>query len=86
VGPYEIEVLRSVVAALRHFPAADRTILQKHIEGLATEPRPAGYETVLADFCRIRVDGYRIVYEVNDVERLITVTHIGQRRSLYRRR
>ena len=86
MGPYEIEVVRSVVAALRHFPAADRAILQKHIEGLATEPRPAGYETVVADFCRIRVDGYRIVYEVDDEEQLITVTHIGQRRSLYGRR
>jgi mRNA interferase RelE/StbE len=85
VGPYEIEVVRSVVVALRHFPAADRTMLQKNIEALATQPRPDGYETVVADFCRIRVDGYRIVYEVNDEEQLITVTHIGQQRSLYRR-
>jgi mRNA interferase RelE/StbE len=86
VGGYEIEVVRSVVAALRHFPAADWMMLQKNIEALAREPHPAGYETVVADFCRIRVEGYRIVYEVNDEERLITITHIGQQRSLYRRR
>jgi mRNA interferase RelE/StbE len=86
VEPYEIEVVRSVVSALRHFSPVDRTILQKHIDALATEPRPSGYEPVVANFCRIRVDGYRIVYEVDDVERRITITHIGQRRSLYRRR
>ena len=84
--PYEIEVVRSVVSALRHFSPVDRTLLQKHIEALALEPRPAGCEPVVANFYRIRVDGYRIVYEVDNVQRLITITHIGQRRSLYRGR
>ncbi len=85
MDPYEIEVVRSVVSALRHVSPVDRTMLQKHIEGLATEPRPAGCEHVVANFYRIRVDDYRIVYEIDDVERRIAITHIGQRRSLYRR-
>jgi mRNA-degrading endonuclease RelE of RelBE toxin-antitoxin system len=84
VGRYEIEVVRSVVNTLRRFSAADRTMLQKHIEALATDPRPAGYEIVVANFCRIRAEDYRIVYEVSDEEQVITVTHIG--RSSYRRR
>jgi mRNA-degrading endonuclease RelE of RelBE toxin-antitoxin system len=85
VGRYDIEVVRSVVNTLRHVPEADRTMLKKHIEALAMDPRPAGYEIVVASFCRIRAENYRIVYEVSDEERLITVTHIGQGSS-YRRR
>jgi mRNA interferase RelE/StbE len=33
---------------------------------------------------RIRVGIYRVIYEINDVQRHITILHVGHRRDVYR--
>jgi mRNA interferase RelE/StbE len=33
---------------------------------------------------RIRVGKYRVIYEIDDKERAITVLHVGLRRDVYR--
>ena len=33
---------------------------------------------------RIRIGNYRVIYEIDDVLRLITILHIGPRRDIYR--
>jgi mRNA interferase RelE/StbE len=33
---------------------------------------------------RIRVGKYRVIYEIDDKERTITVLHVGLRRDVYR--
>jgi mRNA interferase RelE/StbE len=33
---------------------------------------------------RIRVGDYRVIYEINDKERLLTILDIGHRRDIYR--
>ena len=64
-----------------------RDRLQAVIDALATEPRPTGTVKLAGrDDFRIRVGDYRIVYAVDDVERLVIVARIAHRREVYRQR
>ena len=56
------------------------------IDGLATDPRPHGAVKLAGrDDFRVRVGDYRIVYAVDDAERLVLVARIAHRREVYRR-
>ena len=56
------------------------------VDGLATQPRPAGVVKLAgrADY-RVRVGEYRVVYAIDDAERLVIVARIAHRREVYRR-
>ena len=76
-------------------PAADRDIarlkckiirpdferLKSAINGLAVEPRPYGVRKIKGEekAYRIRVGGYRVVYEVYDKERLVLILQVVRR-------
>jgi mRNA interferase RelE/StbE len=57
------------------------------IDDLATDPRPRGAEAMagLDDTLRIRAGDYRVVYAVDDAERLVVIARVGHRRDVYRR-
>jgi mRNA interferase RelE/StbE len=56
------------------------------IDALALEPRPHGAVRLAGrDDYRVRVGDYRVVYAVDDDERLVTVGRIAHRREVYRR-
>lgn len=60
---------------------ADEAILK-----LAENPRPHGAKKLSGvALYRIRVGSFRIVYEVNDAQHLVTVVTIGHRREVYRK-
>ncbi|TKB66358.1 MAG: type II toxin-antitoxin system RelE/ParE family toxin [Nitrospira sp.] len=60
---------------------ADEAILK-----LAENPRPHGARKLSGvPLYRIRVGSFRIVYEVNDAQHLVTVVTIGHRREVYRK-
>ena len=65
---------------------ADRQRLVRRIEGLADRARPVGCEklTGTADRYRVRQGAYRIVYEIDDARRAVTVVKVGHRRDFYR--
>jgi len=53
---------------------------------LSKEPRPFGVAKLAGhDDFRIRVGDYRIVYAVDDENRLVIVARIAHRREVYRR-
>lgn len=55
------------------------------IRKLADNPRPHGAKKLSGvPLYRIRVGTFRIVYEVNDAQHLVTVVMIGHRREVYR--
>jgi mRNA interferase RelE/StbE len=56
------------------------------IDSLAGDPRPRGAVKLAGrnDY-RIRVGDYRVIYAVDDEERLIIVARIAHRREVYRR-
>ena len=52
---------------------------------LATEPRPKGSLKLRGrPGLRIRVGHYRVIYEVDDLARTVTILHVGHRRDVYR--
>lgn len=65
---------------------ADRRRVVRRIEGLADQPRPPGCEKLSGTYDRYRVrqGRYRVVYEIDDAIRTVTVVKIGHRRDVYR--
>lgn len=53
--------------------------IDKAIRGLALNPRPHGVVKLLGNTHRIRVGDYRIIYSVNDEDRVVLVAEIRYR-------
>lgn len=65
-------------------PLRDR--IRSAIDALALDPRPPGVMQLAGrDDCSVRVVEYRIVYAVDDAQRLVIVARIARRREVYRR-
>jgi mRNA interferase RelE/StbE len=65
-------------------PLRDR--IAAAIDTLAADPRPVGVAKLAGrDDFRIRVGDHRLVYAVDDDERLVIVAGIAHRREVYRR-
>lgn len=85
--PYQIEAQPSLVRQMRGIPSQDQARLNEKIKALATDPRPVGVEKLSGvEGWRIRIGDYRIVYWIDDAAHVVTITRIGQRGSVYRRR
>ena len=66
--------------------AAQRARFERVIDGLATNPRPAGCQPLhgIRGAYRVRVGGFRILYQIEDGRLLVLVTDIGSRGQIYR--
>ncbi len=72
--------------AYRRLHGSTRERIATAIDALSTEPRPFGVAKLAGhDDFRIRVGDYRIVYAVDDENRLVIVARIAHRRDVYRR-
>ena len=59
--------------------------LRRAIDDLAENPRPTGSRNLRGrEGRRIRVGDYRIIYEIDDEERVVDVLQVGHRRDVYR--
>ncbi len=64
---------------------SDRSRIVDKIYTLKDDPRPPGCEKLTGqDRYRLRQGQFRILYVVDDAERLVTVVKIGHRRDVYR--
>ena len=83
--PYRIETLRP---AERDFSRLDRVVqlrLRAHIRQLAENPRPSGSRKLAgADYYRVRVGPYRIVYAIDDDGEVVTIAAVRHRSRAYR--
>ncbi len=82
---YSLRIKRSAEKELRRIPKVDlRRIVQK-IDNLAIDPRPPSSEKLFGDnIYRIRQGDYRILYTVDDEERVVEIIKVGHRREVYR--
>jgi mRNA interferase RelE/StbE len=65
-------------------PLRDR--IRAAIDSLSTDPRPSGVAKLAGrDDYRIRIGDYRVIYAVDDAERLVIIARIAHRREVYRR-
>jgi mRNA interferase RelE/StbE len=82
---YELRILRHAQKELSQVPGEVFKRVRDAIRELAENPRPPGCVKLTArEGWRIRVGNYRVIYEINDAERIVTVLHVGDRRDVYR--
>jgi mRNA interferase RelE/StbE len=85
VANYRIAIKRSAAKELEELPTKDRRRIVRKIRRLGDEPRPPGCEKLSAqERYRLRQGDYRILYEVDDEDLLVTVVRIGHRGDVYR--
>lgn len=82
---YTILILRRVQKELSLLSLNDYKQVRDVINALKEEPPPSGCVKLKGrDGWRIRQGRYRIIYEIDDKQRTVTVLHIGHRRDVYR--
>ena len=83
---YTVRFASTATRDFRRLPVQIQDRVRFAIRRLAVNPRPFGviklreYERAY----RIRVGQYRIIYEIDDAQRLISVRYIRHRREVYR--
>ncbi|MDO8793727.1 MAG: type II toxin-antitoxin system RelE/ParE family toxin [Vicinamibacterales bacterium] len=82
---YRLAVKRSASKEITHLPKVDCQRVVGKIQALARDPRPHGCEKLSgAEKYRVRQGDYRILYEINDSSRTVTVVKVGNRKEVYR--
>ena len=81
---YQVLILRRAQKALADLPKGDYERVRDAVATLAASPRPTGSKKLVGrNGWRIREDDYRVIYEVDDGNRQVTVLDIGHRRDIY---
>ena len=82
---YKVYLSRSAEKELRRIPSPFIRKIADRIQSLSLHPRPSGVQMLKGDdrYYRLRQGDYRVVYEINDGAREITIIKIGHRREVY---
>jgi mRNA interferase RelE/StbE len=83
---YEVLLERSAERDLKALdPEAFHRIVPR-IRALSQNPRPPGCHKIAGSRrdWRIRIGEYRVIYEVDDRNRLVKIMRVGHRREVYR--
>ena len=85
MAEYRVVLARSADHDFRGLPRKIQERAEKAIDGLAENARPSGVRKLRgsSDLWRIRLGNYRIIYRIDDRERLIDITHIRHRKDAY---
>ena len=82
---YSLSILRRAQKELADVPAKDYERILDAVRTLAENPRPSGCLKLTGrDGWRLRIGNYRVIYEIDDGQRSVTVLEIGNRRDVYR--
>ncbi len=82
---YRLEVKRSAAKEIGDLRKADCQRVVAKIKLLAGNPRPHGCEKLSgAEKYRIRQGNYRILYEIDDSSKVVTIVKVGNRKEVYR--
>lgn len=84
---YDIAFLASAARQLEKLPAVGRNLVVNAIDGLATEPRPAGAKLLSGTsherIWRLAVGEYRVLYEAKGDVLLVLIVRVADRREVY---
>ena len=82
---YSLIVLPSAEKQILRLNSPDYDSVRTRIAALKDNPRPTGCRK-LSDVpgWRIRVGRYRVVYEIDDSQKIVTVLKIAHRKDIYR--
>ena len=82
---YRVTILRRAQEELGALAGEAYARVRDAIVALGEDPRPPGCLKLTGrDGWRIRIGDYRVVYEIDDSGRMVTVLHVGHRRDVYR--
>lgn len=84
---YKLFFKRSAEKELRSVPQPFLSQVLSRITSLANQPRPIGIQKLKGEnrYYRIRQGDYRIIFDVDDSIKTVTLIKIGHRRSVYDR-
>ena len=87
--PYRVEFTETALKNLARYPKADQQRILERIDKLAADPIAMPNVKRLVDFdvaYRLRVGNYRILFDREDILKIIDVIDILPRQRAYRRR
>jgi mRNA interferase RelE/StbE len=86
VAQYRLEVKNKAIKELAKIRPEIGVKLLSSIESLASTPRPRQSRKMhlSKNSYRLKSGDYRVLYQIDDDARLITVYHVGHRRDVYR--
>ena len=77
---YQINLQRVAQKQLDKLVGRDYKAVARVISALAQEPRPPRVEKLAeGGFWRVRVRSYRVVYSIDDKERLVIIVRVARR-------
>jgi mRNA interferase RelE/StbE len=82
---YQLEITNTAHHHLRNLSSVNQQRVHEAIEQWSRNPRPDGVKKLNGevDFYRIRVGDYRILYEIDDIAKLISVERVLSRENAY---
>ncbi len=81
---YALLILRRAQKELANLDKTEYERVRDAVALLAENPRPNNCKKLVGrEGWRIRVGNYRVIYEIDDTKKQITVLHIGHRRDIY---
>ncbi len=84
-GSYNLFIRATAEKNIRDLPKVDRNRVVNRISQLAQNPRPADSKKLLGTSgYRMRQGDYRILYTIDDEQRVVQVFRVGHRREVYR--
>lgn len=82
---HRLEIKKSAQKDLNKITPSFRQKLIEKIRELSKNPRPNGaIRLANRDEWRVRLADYRILYEINDKSKIVTIVRIKHRRSAYK--
>ncbi|NVO04148.1 MAG: type II toxin-antitoxin system RelE/ParE family toxin [Bacteroidetes bacterium] len=82
---YTVLISKSVQKLLKKMTDELADKLENKMLTLEDNPRPIGYKKLKGrNAFRIREGDYRIIYEINDLQIIVTVVNVGHRKNIYR--
>lgn len=83
---YRVEFTAAAGRQIKKLPRPVRDRILDAIEDLAEDPRPHGSKKLAGrPAWRIRIGDYRVIYDVDDGQLMVTVVRAAHRREVYDR-
>lgn len=82
---YKIRFLNKVASELNKIPDKDYSRIKSSVIALSSNPRPIGCKKLInEEGFRVRVGNYRILYVVDDSEKVVRIYKISHRKDAYK--
>jgi mRNA interferase RelE/StbE len=83
---YEVSLERKAERDLKKLPAEVFNRIIPQLKALAKKPKPSGCRKITGsqNDWRIRIGDYRVIYEIDEEEKVVKVMRIRHRKDVYR--